>query len=114
MLYDPKWETKIDPNKISATTKLLWTAALRSGKYEKSNGSFEHNGTFCALGVLCKVVGVPTTDGFTSNYEGLLEAVPALRRRRPGRVMHLYEDVYTVNDQENSFGPVADWIDANL
>lgn len=36
--------------------KAEWVAALRSGKYEQTNGALKDGGGFCCLGVLCDVV----------------------------------------------------------
>lgn len=36
--------------------KAEWVAALRSGKYEQTNGALKDEDGFCCLGVLCDVV----------------------------------------------------------
>lgn len=38
---------------MDKTVKALWTAALRSGKYQQGAGQLRQEDYFCCLGVLC-------------------------------------------------------------
>lgn len=87
-----------------------WTAALRSGEYEQGVGSFEEDGKHCALGVLCDVMGLPTTVRGVGNWgaaRGLLEGVSP-------------HDIAERNDSGGEdcepmpFTHLADWIEENV
>lgn len=58
--------------KMNPVTKALWVHALRSGKYEQTDGyltklGFDDDGQgkrYCCLGVLCEVASQDTTPGY--------------------------------------------------
>ncbi len=50
--------------RLDSRTKRRWVTALRSGKYEQGDSELyspSHN-SYCCLGVLCDIVGVPQKD----------------------------------------------------
>lgn len=46
---------------MDATIKAQWLEALRSGKYKQGKGALHNKSddSYCCLGVLCEVMGVP-------------------------------------------------------
>jgi hypothetical protein len=93
--------------------KEKWVEALRSGRYVQGEVHFERGDKFCCLGVLCEVLGEPTTivvNGYpASNY-------PAIE---PVLGVETYNILYEMNDgvcgrAKHSFAEIADYIEANL
>lgn len=90
--------------------KAKWIAALRSGEYIQGISSFEREGKFCCLGVLCKVAGEPT-HSFTFNPQADIgnwdfadsvcgHSVASFLARK--------------NDYGWTFSKIADYIEKNL
>lgn len=50
---------------MDATIKAQWLEALRSGKYKQGKGALHNKSddSYCCLGVLCEVMGVPEFHG---------------------------------------------------
>ena len=42
---------------MDADLKAKWLEALRSGKYEQTQGTLRDGDAFCCLGVLCDLTG---------------------------------------------------------
>lgn len=93
---------------MDAKLKADWVKALRSGEYRQTAGQFELDGKFCALGVLCRVLGEPATrvDDFgpINNWRVIY---PHLTHAQ-------YTRVYSVNDNGCSFAEVASYIEARI
>lgn len=95
--------------------KAKWIEALRSGEYKQTTGILRYvdNGeeSFCCMGVLCEVVGVPRASVGYSFDGGLYEVagLPASMLPRE-RQAHLV----TMNDhEEKTFSEIADWIETH-
>jgi hypothetical protein len=94
---------------MDAELKKRWVAALRSGEFKQGRYELESEGAFCCLGVLCRIVGIPTRD-----EAGLpLSATPG---HPPGGLSEAEESVLVeMNDNKRkSFREIADYIEANL
>lgn len=92
--------------------KTKWLAALRSGDFEQGK-NFLHNpkeNTYCCLGVLLTVKGVPLTEidfRCTTNIsEWLPDAIDPHQCSILGDVMN--------DDGGKSFTDIADYIEENL
>ena len=82
-----------------------WVAALRSGEYEQGQGQFELKGRYCCLGVLCDVLGQPTTLPHDDNYDLVQEFLGWEQLRE---LVHL-------NDTERStFAEIADHVERKI
>lgn len=92
---------------MDAQLKAKWIEALRSGEYEQGKHLFEADGAFCCLGVLCKVMGIPTVD---NNGAGSWSAVEDVLPDRYKTASALA----TMNDSHTSFSEIADYIEKNL
>jgi hypothetical protein len=102
---------------MDAELKAKWIAALRSGEYEQGKGNLRaRNGTYCCLGVLCKVAGYgidtdndcalrPDGTKGEQSYDALddLGAVPKIRH-----------PLISMNDSDSTFTEIADYIEANI
>lgn len=92
--------------------KEKWVKALRSGEYEQGKYFFEYHGSYCCLGVLCKITDAPTKseDGLLDNW-GHVDALLG----HP----NLSSKLSKLNDGSNvepakSFHEIADWIESRL
>lgn len=96
--------------------KAKWIATLRNGECRQTTGTlrFDEKGeeSFCCLGVLCEVVGVPrqgagySFKGFGYENIGLPKSI--LDHATQSKLVKL-------NDQEmKSFAEIADWIEENI
>lgn len=104
--------------------KRKWVKALRSGEYIK--GKYRlceiHSGrTYCCLGVLaCEMVPefVKVNRDEGEVYIGRDKDDNGYLPDDLGIMFDLsrnqQQDLANMNDREDSFGPIADWIDANL
>jgi hypothetical protein len=96
---------------MDANLKTKWVEALRSGEYKQGTEYLLNrcNGTYCCLGVLCVVYGIPN-DRISMNMTTTL----------PMDIDGLSEDVCshlgdTMNDyQGKTFAEIADYIEANI
>lgn len=101
-------------NKIDPDIKARWVAALRGGEYVKGTMSFERDGRFCCLGVLCVVEGQPPFDpgagapfgnwDFADSVMGDNDASMELAHRNDGANGY----------KPHSFSQIADYIEAEL
>jgi hypothetical protein len=99
--------------KMDPEVKAVWTAALRSGKYQQGSGALRCiDDRFCVLGVLADLLGAqwepsPQTGieaGFYVYGDGAV-------------VMPIARDLWVLsgmNDEGKSFGALADYIEDNL
>jgi len=90
-----------------------WMQALRSGKYKKCIGSYEHKDQHCALGVAIKVTGIDITDlcmtlgnGDKSIGDWIAEVYQI-----PFKLVH---DITKFNDAGLSFELLANYIETQL
>lgn len=100
-------------NKLDPEFKAKWVAALRSGEYRQGKGWLHNNGTYCCLGVACKVVGIPNSDlrsCWIKSYDQTFDSVPKILRGSSGVAYTLGK----MNDDYISFFQIADYIEANL
>lgn len=66
---------KVSKAQIKRNRKA-WLEALRSGSYKQTKGKLKsRNGSYCCLGVLCEVAGVPKVYDAGEYQYGPLEAV---------------------------------------
>ena len=126
---------------MNSEVKGQWTAALRSGEYEQGSGVLRTIGnTYCCLGVLCElavkanVIPVPVISGESYSYgpegdreswflpapvkawAGIEASDPAVPNSEVDSDADV-DDVITLsrmNDRGDTFGQIADAIDANL
>jgi len=101
--------------KMDAELKAKWVKALRSGEYKQGFSSFEKEGRFCCLGVLCKIMNEPTQEPATglNNWDVVHEHLG----RDYGVVDELWhrnDGVYSFGGKRHSFSEIADYIEENL
>jgi hypothetical protein len=103
-----------------------WVDALRSGKYKQGKGYLHSkDDTFCCLGVLCDVAGVPSTetgecfvyslDGGKSRSLAMLsdDIRPLVGLRNPlGGILERSESLAVLYDDGKSFNEIADVIES--
>lgn len=106
---------------MNAELKAKWTAALRSGEYKQTSGCLHDTarGTYCCLGVLCRVIGKPcnTDPGISEqSYDAYPDVIKAaigdtIRDTSKGFTGQL---IYKNDGEGLSFPEIADWIDENI
>lgn len=105
-------------NKLDPEFKKKWVAALRSGEYKQGKTHLYKSAsdTYCCLGVAGAICGVPLKSmdnnpffwereivGDVSNYPmRLAEGMPNIK------------ELMKMNDDEESFSEIADYIETNL
>lgn len=110
--------------------KAKWLAALRSGKYRRTESTLMTSkggrASYCCLGVLSKfVLGTKykpsfNPDGTFRGYEGdvdfiAAEGMPSLRELNiAGISLVRAEELASMNDDGTSFRQIADYIEENL
>lgn len=121
---------------MNKEVKALWTAALRSGKYEQGRSflcTADSDGErrYCCLGVLCALAVIAgaaeeeeVTDGGVIPYDENTEVLPpgvtvwaGLSTDNPFVVTHpegLPESLAALNDDGLTFARMADLIDEQL
>jgi hypothetical protein len=131
--------TKLE-HKLPADIKTKWLTALRDGSYKKGRSYLNRNGGFCCLGVLYDVMGGTwqqikigddmKTATVAENPYYLYRATPdratevVLPELRPVLLQEIKDDdgdqmpveshLARMNDRNNSFDLIADWIEKNL
>lgn len=98
--------------------KDRWIKALRSGEYEQGRHRLRPDYKFCCLGVLCDVIDdskwVEFEDGNIA-YNMNLDVLPKALRNDIGLDFEAMKRLAHLNDEEEaSFGEIADWIEENL
>lgn len=101
---------------MNKTIKAKWVKALRSGRYRQAMGFLELRGSYCCLGVLCRVMKAEK-DAYGSFYwgedEGYAVLPEALRKevkippRTQGRLA-------SMNDGGERFKDIAAYIEKKL
>jgi hypothetical protein len=96
---------------MDAEIKRKWVEALRSGKYEQTQGRLHLAGAHCCLGVLCSVRGMKIGfndqvihGGVPAGYEPLHELVGDKACVK----------LADMNDHGKSFAEIADYIEKHL
>ena len=85
--------------------KQKWTAALRSGRYLQGKQRLQHDGKFCALGVLCALFGRVPRGGI----------IPDHILKWSGLKYGEARAVESLNDRhEESFDQIANFIEGEL
>jgi hypothetical protein len=93
---------------MDAELKQKWVTALRSGEFKQGRGALEEDGTFCCLGVLCRVTGRPTTHKNGGPNRD--------RRPLPLELLNFEQQwrLTAMNDAGKTFPEIASYIEANL
>lgn len=118
---------------MDGTTKQRWVDALRSGRYERGTYLFQFRDRYCALGVLCDVIGEPALvrrgeplDPYAVDYDtagtwGNWPAVePLLERDDKWDIVRRNDGGYGTQGSHFYSGPpmpfdeLADWIEQNV
>lgn len=96
--------------------KAKWVKALRSGEYKQGkNGLYNSDGSYCCLGVACKIVGNSNEElGLIGYIEPELikdyKKVPSILEREE----ELASKLAKMNDTGKSFNQIAAYIDRYL
>jgi hypothetical protein len=109
--------------KMDPEVKAVWTAALRSGKYQQGSGALRCiDDRFCVLGVLADLLGAqwepsPQT-GIEAGFYVYGDGAVVMPIARDLDRAKLHEDdawvLSGMNDEGKSFGALADYIEDNL
>ena len=103
--------------------KRRWIEALRSGRYEQTEGKLRDGDGFCCLGVLCDISGVSEWDD-TGRYDGEDHTLPDSVQRWAGlgscspvlgpRSGYPQDVTHYNDDLGFSFEQIADLIEKHL
>ncbi|SRR6266851_385778 len=102
---------------MNADIKEKWVAALRSGKYQQTReGYLQKDGRFCCLGVLCDLLDPAkwATEHGDTRWDGNISMLPGHVSERTAIAAHIPSELITMNDTDQSFAEIADWIETNL
>lgn len=92
-----------------------WVKALRSGEYQQGTQSLHLEDTYCCLGVACVVAGidyVPNQDWIKeSMVKGTI--IPRVLVGSAAQSELVYK-VSSMNDGNETFEDIADWIEQNV
>lgn len=88
--------------------KTNWIEALRSGKYEQTQGTLKRDQKYCCLGVLQEITGCEP--GNTLNGKASTSVID------PEFLSSIIQgELIELNDcDKKSFTEIADWIEKNL
>jgi hypothetical protein len=110
MLYDPKWDTKVD-NKLDVLRR--WVDALRSGEHTQCYGDVEVGNRMCAVGLLLHVAGAPLRLGGDAIFRGVGNYSTAEELLRPIELSAL--DIWVMNDQQRlTFRQIAGRVEKHI
>ena len=92
--------------------KKKWVKALRSGQYQQTHGQLRTEEGYCCLGVLCDVMDPTQWKGKKDHFkwDGALLLLPS-DKVLSGNDQTILSNK---NDEYESFGMIADWIEENL
>lgn len=108
---------------MNKTIKAKWLAALKSGKYPKTDGDLRDGQGYCCLGVLCDIYRKETGDGkwkenrfitSTSDTTGYLPNKVmkwAGLSKKYGIMDGKGSDLTDINDQSHTFNEVIEVIE---
>jgi len=103
--------------------KKDWIKALRSGEYEQGKMFLNNHGSYCCLGVACRIQHPKLNLG---RIQLIAEGDKAFTKKRlkginvPDLIKGIPEDngivnkLVTMNDNGKSFKQIAIWLDTNL
>jgi len=98
-----------DDKRLSSEVKAKWCAALRSGEYEQGQGLLHdpQDNTFCCLGVLQHITGLPKVDSDMEflDYEKAAEI---------GLSVDAQTELADQNDGGSPFTQIAKYIEEHL
>ena len=99
--------------------KQKWTEALRSGRYQQTNGYLRDSCGYCCLGVLCDIVdpnGWSLDEWAEENRHRIADdnELGATGCLTVGLEDDAETHVIEMNDGGTPFTEIADWIDANV
>lgn len=98
---------------MDAELKAKWVAALRSGDYKQGRAYLERDGAYCCLGVLCKILGLPTDDPQKTNAGA--DVTSELYRPLRDLLPSAFRKLTDLNDAFKApFTEIADYIESNL
>lgn len=102
--------------RMNATIKAAWLTALRSGRYKYGRGRLRCRGKFCAIGVLCDVIGIGKWRGSYYVIQRYPTAgfAPRAVLETAGLSYADHFNVATLNDHTDSFAAAADYIERHL
>lgn len=107
--------------KLDPELKFKWTSALRSGDFKQGHSCLENEeGQFCCLGVLCKIVELPTfttkEDDEIGEYHSTEEWIPETDKIPSFLVgdTTLAQELAEMNDSGESFESIANYIEQKL
>lgn len=101
---------------------MKWIEALRSGDYVQGRKQLHDHGTYCCLGVCCKLVGFEDfgesqyiqTGTAYYNLKQIPNGIPIQLIGTVGN-NNLIQDLVRLNDDEEcSFSEIADWLETNI
>ena len=102
---------------MKAEIKQKWLEALRSGSYTQGRNALRSSDdSFCCLGVLCDLVARDKwhLEGARYAHSGYIGHLPG----SVGAATEVNSDqafiLMGMNDNGQSFGQIADWIEANI
>jgi hypothetical protein len=107
-------------NKLPEDFKKRWIAALRSGEYKQGKHKLHRteDGSYCCLGVACKISGVSNEVLSQYVYTGIIDTLyPGLIPKVivKGFINDVAHELANMNDKEGkSFSEIADYIESNL
>ena len=102
---------------LSRKAKRDWLKALRSGKYEQGESYLLSGGSYCCLGVLCSLNGVPDEELESRHLPGDVAGIEQWALGVRYRVMFGGElvDLSEINDvYKRSFKQIARLIEKNV
>ena len=100
-------------NKLPKAFKAKWLKALKSGKYRKGKNRLKDaEGGFCCLGVACAMTGM-TSFGDKVVISESYRKVPKILRGGAHK-NPIVEQLTNLNDFNDTFEPVINYIEENL
>jgi len=105
-------------SKMNPKYKSSWVTALRSGKFKQTTVSLRRGNSYCCLGVLCQIAGVPARklgERGTHSFDG---GSSVLTQRLRGVFELTDTNIDNLIDMNDSYGKsfeeIADYIEENL
>lgn len=101
--------------KINKKQLKKWISALDSGKYKQGFNKLNPDGTYCCLGVACKVL-IPSSELYTFRSKNIIGIVPSDQPHSPKWLNNINRDFNNItkksltdlNDSEEySFSEIA-------
>lgn len=101
---------------MTKTMKKKWIAALRSGKYKQGKEKLYVKGSYCCLGVLCRINGLTPAQiikikDMSGNINSLLSDYLLKKYGLTSLKQHILANM---NDKNMGFAHIAGYIENNL